>query len=93
MEVPGSNSGKVFIQHLLYTFLPRGDCSIRVSRSHNFTFVWFLLYNFVAVTLLLFELSEGTAMMISLSTHQFSSYLFLYSVYPVAVTEVYSFLM
>ena len=37
----------------------------------------FLLYNFVAVTLLLFKLSKGTATMISLSTHQFSSYFYL----------------
>ena len=84
MDYPGSNSGKVFFQHFLYAFLPRNDCSIRVSLSRNFTLVWFLLYTFVAVTLLLFKLSKGTATMISLSTHQFS----LYSVYAVAVTEV-----
>ena len=31
--------------------------------------VWFLLYNFIAVNLLLLKLSKGTAMMISLCTH------------------------
>ena len=31
MEVSGSNSDKVFLGHFLHTFLPRGDCSIRVS--------------------------------------------------------------
>ena len=72
-EVPGSNSGNL-LQHFCAPFLPHGVCSIRVSRSHDFTLVWFLLYNFVAITLLLFKLSKGTARMISLSTHQFSSY-------------------
>ena len=73
MEVPGLNSGKVFFPNLFCTpFLPSGDCSIRVSRSRNFTLAWFLNYNFVAATLLLFKLSKGTATMISLSTHQFS---------------------
>ena len=33
------------------------------------------LYNFVAVTLLLFKLSKGTATMINLSTHQVISML------------------
>ena len=66
MEAPGSNFGKVFLTFFVYTpFLPRGDCSIRVSLSRDFTFVWFLLYNLVVV---LFKLSKGTAMMISLST-------------------------
>ena len=37
--------------------------------------------NFVAVTLLLFKLSKGTATMLSLCTYQFS-----YSAYPVAKT-------
>ena len=32
------------------------------------------IYKFVAVTLLLFKSSKGTAMMISLRTHQFSCY-------------------
>ena len=69
IKVPGLNSGKFFFDIFYTPFLPHGDCSIRVSRSHDFTFVWFLLYNFVAVTLLLFKLSKDTAMMISLSTH------------------------
>ena len=33
MEVPGSNSGKFFSDIFCTPFLPRGDCSIRVSRS------------------------------------------------------------
>ena len=71
MEVPGSNYGKVFFCHFCTPFLPCGDHSITVSLSRNFTFVWFLLYNFVTVTLdlLLSKLSKGTATMISLSTH------------------------
>ena len=52
MEVPGSNSGKVFISDMFCTpFLPCGDSSIRVSRFRDFTLVWFLLYNFVAVAI------------------------------------------
>ena len=73
MEVPGSNPGKFFFKIFCIPFLPYSDCSIKVSRSHNFTLAWFLLYNFVAVTLLLLTLSKGTAMMIS---HQFSSYFY-----------------
>ena len=76
MEVPGSNSGKFFSDIFCTPFLPRSDCSIRVSQSHDFTLAWFLSYNFVAVTLLFFKLSKGTATMISLSTHQFSSYFY-----------------
>ena len=49
MEVPGLNSGKFFHDIFCTPFLPRGDCSIRVSRSHNFTLTWLLLYNLVAV--------------------------------------------
>ena len=37
MEIPGLNSGKFFFRHFLHTFLPHGDCSIRVSRSRDFT--------------------------------------------------------
>ena len=38
MEVPGSNSGKfVFFDIFCTPFLLRGDCSIRVSRSRDFT--------------------------------------------------------
>ena len=57
MEVLGSNSGHyefIFFRHFLCTFFCPSDCSIRVSRSRNFTLAWFLLYNFVAVSLLLF---------------------------------------
>ena len=40
LEVPGSNSGKVFFKlHFCTLFLPRGDCSIRVYQSHDFTFI------------------------------------------------------
>ena len=31
MEVHGLNSGKFFSPTFLHTFLPHGDCSIRVS--------------------------------------------------------------
>ena len=37
MEVPGSNSGMFFFDIFCTPFLPRGDCSIRVSRSQDFT--------------------------------------------------------
>ena len=56
MEVPGLNSGKAFFDTFGTPFLPRSECSIRVSQSCNFTFVWFWLYNFVTETLLLFKL-------------------------------------
>ena len=59
MEVPGLNSG-MFFQHFCAPFLLHGDCSIGVSQSHNFTLVCFLLYNYVAVTLLLFKPTKGT---------------------------------
>ena len=77
MEVSGSNSSKVFSTIFCTPFLPVVTAiSIRVSQSHDFTLVWFLLYNFVAVTLLLFKLSKGTTTMISLSTYKFSSYFY-----------------
>ena len=41
---------------------------------HDVTAVWFMLYNFVAVILLLFKLSKGTGTMNSLYKHQLSSY-------------------
>ena len=54
MEVLGSNSGHDevhFFRHfLIHLFAP----TIRVSRSSDFTLARFLLYNFVAVSLLLF---------------------------------------
>ena len=56
MEVVGSNSGHnefIFWTFFMYLFAP-SDCFIRVSRSHYFTLARFLLYNFVAVSLLLF---------------------------------------
>ena len=55
MEVLGSNSGQLFFStFFMHIFLPPSDCSIRVSRSRNFTLARFLLYNFVAVSVLLF---------------------------------------
>ena len=58
MEVLGSNSGHdefiFFPTFFMHLFLPPSDCSIRVSRSCDFTLARFLLYNFVAVSLLLF---------------------------------------
>ena len=76
MEVPGLNSGRFVFDNFCTPFLSCGDYSIRVSQSRNFILAWFLFYNFVAVTLLLFELSKGTSKMINLSTHQFSSYFY-----------------
>ena len=55
MEIFGSNSGhdQFIFSTFLCTFLPLSDCSIRVSRSYDFTLAGYLLYNFVAVSLLL----------------------------------------
>ena len=56
MEFLGSDSGHnqfIFSTCFMHLFCP-SDCSIRVSRSHDFTLAQFLLYNFVAVSLLLF---------------------------------------
>ena len=53
IEVPGSNSGKKFFRHFLCTFLPRGYCSIRVSRSCNFTHGWRFCYNSMTVSVIL----------------------------------------
>ena len=74
MEVPGMNSDKFFVVDIFVHLLPHSDCSIRVSQSCNFTLVWFLLYNFVAINLLLFKPSKGTATMISLCTYHFQSF-------------------
>ena len=58
MEVLGSNSGhdqfNFFSTFFMHFFLPPSDCSITVSQSHDYTLAPFLLYNFVAVSLLLF---------------------------------------
>ena len=51
-EVLGLNSGcdqLIFFDIIYAPFLPPSDCSIRVSRSHDFTIAWFF-----AVSLLLF---------------------------------------
>ena len=80
MEVPGLNSGK-----FLCTFLPRSDCSISVSQSHNFTFVWFLQlcsYNSSVIQTIKRYCYDDQPMYTPIFK------LFLYSVYPVAVTEV-----
>ena len=72
MEVTGLNSGKFFAR----LFYPAVNTLLEYLKSHDVTLAWFLLYNFVAVTLLLLKLSKDTATMVSLSTHQFSSYLY-----------------
>ena len=58
MEVLGLNSGHdqfIFFSTFFYApFFSPSDCSIRVSLSRDFTLSQFLLYNFVAVSLLLF---------------------------------------
>ena len=90
MEVPGPNSGKFFSLNIFFTpFLPHGDCSIRISRSRNFTRVWSLRYNFVAVTLAIQTSKRHCYDDQPIYTPIFK--LSLYSVYPVAVTEVRSF--
>ena len=83
MEIPGSNSGKVFFDIFCTPFLPHDDCSIRVSRYHDFILVWCLLYNFGSVAQLPFKLSKGTQ---PIYTPLFK--LFLYLIYPVVMTEV-----
>ena len=60
-------------RHFCAPFLPRSDALLEYL-DPVILHVWFLLYNFVAVSLLLSKLSKGTATMISLCTHQFSSY-------------------
>ena len=42
MQVPGSNSGKVF-STLFVHLITCGDCSIRVSQSCDFTFCFITL--------------------------------------------------
>ena len=56
IEVLGLNSGhdQFIFFNIFMHFFPPSDCSIRVSRSCNFTIAQFLLYNFAAVSLLLF---------------------------------------
>ena len=41
MEVPGSNPAKVFLNIFCTPFLPRGECSIRLSQSCEFTLLGF----------------------------------------------------
>ena len=77
MEVPGSNSGKFFFDifaHLFYSTVTALLQYLDPVILHLLGFCFIL--QFVAVTLLLFKLSKGTATMISLSTHQFSSYFY-----------------
>ena len=73
MEVPGSNTGKVFLTFFVHLFYPMVTALLRYLDPTILHLFVFLLYNFVAVTLLLFKLSKGTATMISLSIHYFSS--------------------
>ena len=54
MEVLGSNSGHDEFIFLKFLCTFPSDCSIRISRSRDFTLAQFLLCNFVAVCLLLF---------------------------------------
>ena len=51
MVVPGLNSGKFFSAFFVYLIYP----VVTTLLEYLFTLVWFLLYNFVAVTLSLFD--------------------------------------
>ena len=74
MDVPGSNSSKLF-DIFVYLFYLTVTALLEYLSPVDYMLVWFLLYNFVTVTLLLFKLSKGTVMMISLFTHQFQGIL------------------
>ena len=77
----GPCSGK-FFQHFCAPFLPWGDCSIRVSLSHDFTLVWFFLFILNAIQYIKRYCYNDQSMYTPIFK------LFSYSVYPVAVTEV-----
>ena len=71
---PGSNFGKVFLDIFVHLFYPVVTALLEYLNPTILHLLGFLLHNFVAIALLLFKLSKGIATMISLSTHQFSSY-------------------
>ena len=75
MEVPGSDSGNFFSTFFAHFFYPVVTALLEYL-DPTILHSWFLLYNLVAVTLLLFKLSKNATTMISLSTHQFSSYFY-----------------
>ena len=61
MEVPGLNSGKkfknsAFFVHLIYLMVTA--LLEYVSQFRAFTLIWFLLYDFLAITLLLFKIFQ-----------------------------------
>ena len=78
MEVPSSNSGKFYFDIFVYLFYPELTALLEYLYPVILHLVGYALYNFVAVTLLLFKLSKGTATMISLCTYQFSSYSYIW---------------
>ena len=47
---------------------------VTVPQPHDLQLFGFALYNSVTVTALFFKQSKGTAMMVSLHTHEISSY-------------------
>ena len=47
-----------FLTFFVHLFYPVVAALLEYLNSHNFTLVWFLLYNFVAVTLLALKLSK-----------------------------------
>ena len=74
MEIPGLNPGKFFLTFLVHVFYPVVTALLEYLDTVNLHLFWFLLYNFVAVTLLLFKPSKVTAMMLRLCTHKCPSY-------------------
>ena len=71
MEIPGSNSGKFFLDIFFYS-------SVIVLLEYLNTVIYssfiYLLFLLLAVTYLLFKPYKGTAMMAMLCTHQISSH-------------------
>ena len=60
MVDPNSNSGKFSFQHFCAPFYPAVTFILEYfDPSILYTLIWFLLYKFVAVTLLLFKPSKG----------------------------------
>ena len=81
MWVPGSNSGK-FFSTFLCTYIPCGDCSIRVSQSSDFiTYIYIKLCS-IAFQIIKEHCCDDHPMYTSIFK------LFPHLVYPEAVTEV-----
>ena len=72
VKVPGSNAGQ-FFSTFSCTFLPRGDCSIRVFRPRDLQLL-FLPYNSIAISAISFKPQKVLAMMVTLYIYQFLCY-------------------